>query len=304
MNLRHLAIFNAVAETGGINRAAERLMISQPAVSRQIQALEHALGVTLLERRPRGIHLTEAGKILADYARRLFEIEAQANEVFSDLRSLRTGVLRLGGSMSLGNYFMPEVIAAFHHQYPQIRVSLEVGNTDYILDMVRHNRVDIGFIEGEFNKDEFDAEVFMHDELIVIAHPGHPLAGQGPMPFSRLCQYGCVMREAGSGTRAALNNLLERAGIEDHPFNLTLGSPEAVKRAVQREAGLAVASNLTVINELANGSLVHIPLSGPSAYRKLHRLTLPHKQLAPAAKPFLTLVSDHAKRYGAITEVA
>jgi DNA-binding transcriptional LysR family regulator len=304
MNLRHLAVFNAVAITGGINRAAERLMISQPAVSRQVQALEHALGVTLLERRPRGIRLTEAGEILADYARRLFEIEAQANEVFADLRSLRTGVLRLGGSMSLGNYFLPEVIAAFHHQYPEIRISLEVGNTYYILDMVRHNRVDIGFIEGDFDANEFNADLFMHDELIVIAHPGHPLAGQGPMPFSRLCQHGCVMREAGSGTRAALNNLLKHAGISDHPFNLTLGSPEAVKRTVQRGAGLAVASNLTVVNELESGALVHIPLSGPSAYRKLHRITLPHKQLAPAASPFLALTDDYAKRYGAIPEVA
>ena len=304
MNLRHLAVFNAVAMTGGINRAAERLMISQPAVSRQIQALEQALGVTLLERRPRGVHLTEAGKILADYARRLFAIEAQANEVFADLRSLRTGVLRLGGSMSLGNYFLPEVIAAFHHEYPQIRISLEVGNTGYILDLVRHNRVDIGFIEGIFDAGEFEAELFMHDELIVIAHPGHPLVGQGPMPFSRLCDYGCVMRESGSGTRAALDSLLERAGIDFHPFNLTLGSPEAVKRAVARGAGLAVASNLTVVNELESGELVHIPLSGPSAYRALNRVTLPHKQLAPAAKPFLSLIQDYAKRYGAIPEVA
>lgn len=304
MNLRHLAVFNAVAITGGINRAAEHLMISQPAVTRQVQALERALGVTLLERRPRGIHLTEAGEILADYARRLFEIEAQASEVFADLRSLRTGVLRLGGSMSLGNYFLPEVIAVFHHEYPQIQVSLEVGNTDYILDLVRHNRVDIGFIEGHFDPGEFAADLFMHDELIVITHPGHPLAGQGPMPFNRLCQYGCIMREAGSGTRAALNSLLERAGIEDHPFNLTLGSPEAVKRAVQRGAGLAVASNLTVVNELKSGDLVHIPLSGPTAYRALHRVTLPHKQLAPSAKPFLSLVGEYADRYGAIPEVA
>ncbi len=304
MNLRHLAVFNAVALTGGINRAAEHLMISQPAVTRQVQALEQALGVTLLERRPRGVHLTEAGEILADYARRLFEIEAQASEVFADLRSLRTGVLRLGGSMSLGNYFLPEVIAVFHHEYPQIKVSLEVGNTDYILDLVRHNRVDIGFIEGHFDPDEFAADLFMHDELIVITHPGHPLAGQGAMPFSRLCQYGCVMREAGSGTRAALNGLLERAGIDKHPFNLTLGSPEAVKRAVQRGAGLAVASNLTVVNELKSGDLVHIPLSGPTAYRALHRVTLPHKQLAPSAKPFLSLVGEYANRYGAIPEVA
>lgn len=304
MNLHHLAVFNAVAETGGISRAAERLMISQPAVSRHVQSLEHALGVTLLERRPRGVSLTEAGEILADYARRLFAIEAQADEVFSDLRSLRKGVLRLGGSMSLGNYFLPEVIAAFHQQYPQISILLEVGNTDYILDMVRNNRVDIGFIEGEFSADEFDAELFMYDELIVIAPPSHPVASQGPMPFSRLCRFGCVMREPGSGTRAALNNLLKRAGITDHPFNLTLGSPEAVKRAVQRGAGLAVASNLTVVNELAAGSLVHIPLSGPSAYRKLHRVCLPHKQLGPPARPFLQLIEDYAARYGATPKPA
>ena len=301
MNLRHLAVFHAVAETGGINRAAERLIISQPAVSRQIKALEDALGVKLLERLPRGVRLTEAGKILHDYARRLFEIEAQAAEVFADMRSLRTGVLRLGGSMSLGNYFLPEVIASFHAEHPNIRILLEVGNTDFILDAVRHNRVDVGFVEGEFDTSEFDSEQFMHDELIVIAPPEHPLVSQGPMPFHRLCEHSCVMREQGSGTRSALNALLQKAGIPDHPFNLTLGSPEAVKRAVQNGAGLAVASNLTVRNELANGTLAHIPLSGPSAQRALHRITLPHKQLAPAARPFMALVGDYAERYGTVT---
>ena len=303
MNLHHLAVFNAVAEAGGISRAAEQLNISQPAVSRQVQTLEQALGVTLLERLPRGVQLTEAGTILADYARRLFAIEAQADEVFSDLRSLRTGALRLGGSMSIGNYFLPEVIAAYHKQYPRISVVLEVGNTDYVLDMVRKNRVDIGFVEGEFNAEEFDAELFMHDELIVIAAPSHPLAGKGPMPFSRLCTYGCVMREPGSGTRSTLNSLLEREGISEHPFNLTLGSPEAVKRAVQGGAGLAVASNLTVANELASGSLVHIPLSGPSAHRALHRVCLPHKQLGPPARPFLEMVDEFSKRYCATAEM-
>lgn len=297
MNLHHLAVFHAVAETGGINRAAERLMISQPAVSRQVKSLEAALGVPLLERLPRGVRLTEAGRILADYARRLFAIEAQACGLFADLRSLKTGTLRIGGSMSLGNYFLPEVIAAFHREHPQIEIFLEVGNTDSVLEAVRHNQVDIGFVEGEFNEEEFDADLFMHDELIVIAPPDHPLAGLGPMPFSRLCRYGCVMREPGSGTRATLNSLLDHAGVGDHPFNLTLGSPEAVKRAVQNGAGLAVASNLTVVNEIASGALTHIPLSGPSAYRALHRLTLPHKQLPPSATPFLSMVDKHALRY-------
>ena len=205
--------------------------------------------------------------------------------------------------MSIGNYFLPEVIASFHAKYPDIKVFLEVGNTDFILDAVRRNLVDIGFIEGAFDAEEFESTVFMHDELIVIAPPGHSLIGQGPLPFFRLCEYGCVMREPGSGTRATLNDMLEVAGVTNHPFNLTLGSPEAVKRAVQGKAGLAVASNLTVVNELANGSLAHIPLSGPSPYRALHRITLPHKQLAPSAKPFLALVGEFAKRYGATPDI-
>ena len=298
MNLHHLSVFHAVAESGGINRAAERLMISQPAVSRQVKSLEDALGVALLERLPRGVRLTDAGRILADYARRLFAIEAQASGVFADLRSMSTGTLRLGGSMSLGNYFLPEVIAEFHRKHPKIEIFLEVGNTDFILDEVRHNRVDIGFVEGEFNTDDFDANIFMYDELIVIASPDHPLAGCGSMPFSRLCRHECVMREPGSGTRSTLNFLLDRAGVGEHQFKLTLGSPEAVKRAVQNGAGLAVASNLTVVNELANRTLIRIPLSGPATHRELYRLTLPHKQLPPSATPFLAMVTDHARHYG------
>lgn len=297
MNLHHLAVFHAVAETGGINRASERLLVSQPAVTRQVRALEDALGVALLERLPRGVRLSAAGATLADYARRLFALEAQAEAVLADLRSLRTGVLRLGGSMSLGNYFLPDVIAEFSHTHPGVEILLEVGNTDIVLNAVKQNRVDIGFVEGVFEERQFASEIFMHDELIVIAPPEHPLARRRRVSFHELCRNACVMRESGSGTRATLDAILQRAGVE-HAFNLTLGSPEAVKRAVQGGAGLAVASSLTVVNELQAGTLVRLPLRGPPMQRALRRVTLPHKQLGPAAGPLLEVVSAHARRFG------
>lgn len=296
MNLRHLAVFSAVADTGGVNRAAERLLVSQPAVSRQVRALEDALGVTLLERLPRGVRLTDEGRVLADYARRLFALERQAQAVLSDLRSARVGVLRLGGSMSLGNYLLPGVVARFHRLHPGVEVTLEVGNTEQVLCAVRENRVDIGFVEGAFEKEQFAAELLMRDELVVIAPPGHPLARRGPVELSELCAQACVMREAGSGTRSTLDEFLERAGVS-HSFKLTLGSPEAVKRAVQAGAGLAVASNLTVATELAAGSLVRIPLAGAAMHRMLHRVMLPHKLAGPAARRFLDLLSAEAARY-------
>lgn len=297
MNLHHLAVFHAVAEAGGINRASERLSVSQPAVSRQVRALEEALGLVLLERMPRGVRLTEAGETLADYARRLFALETQAEAVLADLRSLRTGVLRLGGSMSLGNYFLPDVVAEFSRSHPGVEVSLEVGNTDIVLAAVKQNRVDLGFIEGAFDEQQFASELFMHDELIVIAPPGHPLTERRRLSFGELCRHACVMREPGSGTRATLDKILRQAGVE-HAFNLTLGSPEAVKRAVQGGAGLAVASYLTVVNELEAGTLVRLPLQGPRMLRALHRVTLPHKHLGPTAEPFLEVVQRHAQRLG------
>lgn len=297
MNLHHLAVFHAVAETGGINRASERLLVSQPAVSRQVRALEEALGVALLERLPRGVRLTDAGNTLADYARRLFALEEQAEAVLADLRSLRTGVLRVGGSMSLGNYFLPDVIAEFSNSHPGVEVSLEVGNTDIVLNAVKQNRVDIGFVEGAFDEQQFASETFMHDELIVIAPRNHQLIGKRRLSFSQLCRHACVMREPGSGTRATLDAILHQAGVQ-HAFNLTLGSPEAVKRAVQSGAGLAVASSLTVVNELEAGRLVRLPIRGPRMLRALRRVTLPHKRLGPAARPFLKVVGVHARRLG------
>lgn len=297
MNLHHLAVFHAVAETGGVNRGAERLLVSQPAVSRQLRALEESLGLTLFERLPRGVRLTEAGAILADYARRLFALEKQAQTVLADVRFLRRGVLRLGGSMSLGNYLLPAVVAEFHRRHPAVEVSLEVANSDVIVNAVRESRVDIGFVEGAFEEDQFAFELLMHDELIVIARPDHPLAGRGPVLLPELCRHSCVMRESGSGTRSTLDQILASVGV-DHAFNLTLGSPEAVKRAVQAGAGLAVVSYLTVISELEAGTLAHLPLAGAAMRRPLHRIMLPHKLPGPAAQPFLDLVRREANRYG------
>lgn len=296
MNLRHLAVFHAVAEAGGVNRAAERLLVSQPAVTRQVHALEDALGVALFERMPRGVRLTDEGRVLADYARRLFALERQAQAVLADLRCARTGILRLGGSMSLGNYLLPGVVAGFHRLHPEVEVSLEVGNTDQVLSAVRENRVDIGFVEGAFDEEQFASELLMYDELIVIAPPDHPLVNGGAVELSELCGQACIMRESGSGTRSTLDAFLGGAGVS-HSFKLTLGSPEAVKRAVQSGAGLAVASNLTVANELATGSLVHIPLAGAAMRRPLHRVMLPHKVIGPVARPFLELLQVHTARY-------
>src|SRR5580700_2167879 len=132
MNLNHLAIFHAVAETRGISLGAERLHISQPAVSKQIQELERSLGTKLFDRIPRGVRLTESGELLAGHARRLFALEAEAETALGELRGLERGRLAVGASLTIGVYLLPDVLAKFHQRYPGIELAVDIANTDEV----------------------------------------------------------------------------------------------------------------------------------------------------------------------------
>jgi DNA-binding transcriptional LysR family regulator len=126
MNLNHLAIFHSVAKAESISRGADRLMISQPAVSKQLSQFERSLGVRLLDRIPRGVRLTEAGRVLSEYAARLFAIESEAETALGELAGLRRGRLRLGASTTIGVYLLPEIFVRFRTDYPLIHASLDV----------------------------------------------------------------------------------------------------------------------------------------------------------------------------------
>lgn len=295
MNLKHLAVFHAVARTGGISRAAQELYVSQPVVSRQVRELESSLGLILLERMPRGVRLTEAGAILADYAERIFSLSQRAETVLQDLRGLRAGGLHLGASTTIGSYLLPPVLAEFQRRHPGVEVSLEIGNTSVIQRRLLANQIDVGFTEGFADAGELRAEVFMRDELVIIAPADHPLAGGPAVPLASLCGEPCVMREPGSGTRAVLEQVLRERGLVATPV-MSVGSPEAVKRAVMAGIGLAVVSYLTVSAELEASLLAHIPVADLALRRPLHRVQLPHRQHGPALAAFLPLLDEAVRR--------
>lgn len=291
MNLHHLQVFHAVAQCGSISKASERLRISQPAVSRQVRVLEECLGLSLLDRLPRGVRLTEAGQVLAEYACRLSALEARAEAELKQMRALEAGRLSLGASTTIGNYLLPPVLAHFRDLHPGVEIWMEIGNTEQIQRHLLEDRIDLGFTEGFVEDDELEADVFMHDDLVVIAPPDHPLAGRGPLPLGELCHQPCVMREPGSGTRAVLERILMERGVQSTP-HMTLGSPEAVKRAVQAGAGLAVASYFTVSMELDAGALTRIPVSDALFQRPLHRIQHRQRQMGPATLAFLALLAE------------
>src|SRR5262249_6893409 len=130
MNLNHLAVFHAVAQTGSMTRGAERLDISQPAVSKQVQELERVLGVHLFDRIGRRVHVSRAGEVLADYARRLFALAHEAEEAMADVRAVRRGRLVIGASTTIGSYLLPAVVAEVWRRHPEVELLVHVGNTE------------------------------------------------------------------------------------------------------------------------------------------------------------------------------
>jgi DNA-binding transcriptional LysR family regulator len=292
-NLNHLAIFHAVDRDRSMSLAAKRLLVSQPAISKQVRSLEQRLGAQLVERGARGVRLTAAGEILADYTRRIFDLVAEADQAMADLQGLRRGRLTVGASTTLGIYVLPELLAAFRSRHPLIEIDLEVANTRAVQQLVLDHRVDIACTEGFVRQGNLRAEVFLSDLLVPIAAPGHPLAGSARPRLADFCAQPMFMRESGSGMREIIEDALRRRGVTVKPF-MILGSTEAIKRAVAAGSGVAVVSDLSIRHELADGHLAQVALPGCTLRRQLHVVWAANRSLSPAARELLAQLRSGA----------
>jgi DNA-binding transcriptional LysR family regulator len=291
MNLNHLALFRAVAQEGSFTRGAERAYVSQPAVSKQVSELERALGTVLFERIPRGVRLTEAGELLLGYAQRLFALEADAERALAELRGLERGHLRLGASLTIGAYVLPELLGEFHRRYPGVALSVEIANTEAVEHMILEGHVDLGLTEGFWESEELVATTFQEDTLVVIAPPTHPLLAQSPLTAERLCAEPLILREHGSGTRAVAERAFAARGLTLLAL-MSLGSIEAIKRAVAAGIGLAIVSGLTLDLELAAGRLAVLPLADLVMQRPLHLLFRRSASESRATRAFRELLTQ------------
>ena len=291
MNLNHLAIFHAVAESGSVSAAAKRLHISQPAVSKQLREFEEKEGLPLFDRLPKGMRLTAAGEMLRAYARQIFAAEEDAERRLAELRGLQSGRLAIGASTTIGNYLLPVILTRFQQLYPGVEVQLDIANTEIIQSRLLANTLDLGFTEGFVDNAQFDARVLGMDELVLIAAPTHPLFKRTDLTAAEVFSEPCILREAGSGTRAVIERALRARGI-NLETRMSLGSPEAIKQAVAAGAGISLVSRLTVATELLAGTLRVVPVSDLHLERPLHQISLTHKSPSRTVERFLALLAD------------
>lgn len=290
MNLHHLKVFLAVAETGGISAGAERLHISQPAVSREIRELEAQLGLNLFDRQPRGVRLTEGGLRLLEYAQRIFSLEQMAERELRGFANLMQGELILGASATLGSYLLPPLINRFYSQYPNIFIRLYISNTEEVTQQLDEGRIHLGFVEGPFAEHQYAHTALARDALLPVVGPSHPLAGQPQLTVQELTRHALYMREPGSGARLSIERAYQAHGLEARA-SMVIGGTEALKRLIADGRGIAWLSQLVVETELASGQLVQLDVSDLQIERGLHVLWCPHTSLSPAAAHFLALAS-------------
>lgn len=293
MNLHLVRAFSAVAEAGSFSRAAARLHISQPAVSRAVQELERQLDAPLLERTGRRVVLTEAGKILSVHAVALFAIERAAETALAELEDLQRGELAIGASTTIGIYLLPPLMGAFQRRYPGVRLFLDIGNTTQIAERLRTGTLDAAFVEGPVRGSDLSVTAWRDDTLVVVSAPDHPLAGHPPVALDELIRVPFVLREPGSGTREVVEAALRERGVEAK-VAMELGSTEAVKQAVAAGLGVSVVSIATIAQELELGRLVVLDVPDLLVRRTLTRLSMIGRRPSRALRAFLALAEPES----------
>jgi len=289
MNLHHLAIFHAIAETGSISAAAIRVRVSQPALSRELKDFEARLGVVLFERLPRGMRLTEPGKVLHAYSVRLFAVADSAQAAMRDFADARAGQLSMGASNTIGTYVLPRFVAQFRTLFPQVGISLFVGNTEQVAQGVADLRFTVGFVEGPVRVEGVVAEEFSRDELIPVVGAQHPLAGRRRANPSDINGLPLLMRKPGSGTRELIGEMLQQLDVETGSI-VEFGNTEALKQAAIHGGGIAWLPSISVARDLQDRSLVRLPVRALGLQRPLSILRREGAYQVPAVEAFLQKV--------------
>ncbi|CAM2157481.1 LysR family transcriptional regulator [Pararobbsia alpina] len=291
MNFTHLAAFLAVADTGSVTAASERLHVSQPALTREIRELEERMGVPLFDRMPRGMQATEAGRLLADYAKQIFALADAAENAVGEFAGLARGQLGVAASRTIGEHLLPGVLSEFRRRYPGVVVDVAVSNTERVEHTVLAQERQIGLIEGPFDHETFDAVVVGHDELIAVAAPSHALARKRRLSAEEIGKAELVMREAGSGTRKVVEEAYASHKIALEP-KLSLGSSEGIKRVLYLGESVSWVSRHAVADDLAARKLVELQVADLKIERDLNMIWRKARGLSPSARAFKALVED------------
>lgn len=271
ITLRQLEIFKAVAQCGRVTAAAELLFISQPAASMALSELEKHLGPLFDRHQGASMTLNDAGRALLPMACEQVDRAREIEQQFVSGGCYEQGVLKISASSTVGNNLMPKILGDFSREFPKIRTELTIDNTRSIVNRLVAMDIDMAVVEGTCLHPDIDVQTWQEDELVIIAHPDHPLAQKESVILQDLKDENWILRESGSGTRELFDEVIA-AQLETPKILMSLNRAEAIKQAVADELGIACISRLAVWRAVNGGLLSIINVSDLSLKRYFYLL--------------------------------
>jgi DNA-binding transcriptional LysR family regulator len=293
--IRQLHIFQEVARRGSFTRASESLHLSQPAVSIQVRQLEKAIGLPLFEQLGKKIYLTEPGEALFAAAQNIGRALEDISEVVDEFKGHKRGRLSVSVASTAGS-FATRILAGFARLYPEVSISLDVTNRERLLEQLDANECDLAIMGRPPADRELEYRPFMDNPLVIVSAPDHPFAERKAIPVTELQRKTFVVREPGSGTRAAARRFFDEHGVVVQ-FAMEMTSNDSIKQAVQAGLGLAVASRHTLELELETGRLVMLDVEGFPIMRHWYLVQRKGKRLSPIARMFESFVLETGADY-------
>ena len=283
--LHQLKVFEAVARHNSFTRAAEELFLTQPTVSMQVKQLTKAVGMPLFDQVGKRLYLTQAGEQLLKTCREVFEHLDQFEMTVADLKGLKQGRLRIA-VVTTAKYFIPRVLGPFCQRYPGIDVSLQVSNHEYLLGRLGENLDDLYIMSQPPETMEVTYQPVLENPLVVLAPVNHPLAQERNISVERIAAEPFIMREPGSGTRRAVQELFDKHKLL-LKVQLDLGSNEAIKQEIAGGLGISVLSRHTLALEGTTGQLTILDVENFPIERYWYAVYPASKQLSIVARTFL-----------------
>jgi len=262
---RRLQVFFTVAKLLSFTKAAESLHMTQPAVTFQVRQLEEYFNTRLFDRTHNRISLTEAGVNVYGYAEKIFELYGEMESMVREMTGDIGASVTIGASTTIAEYMLPSLLGDFRVKYPDVLIHLKVSNTEGVVSMVENNVIDLGVVEAPVGNKNLVVERCRNDKLVAIVPPQHPLAKKSVVTLNELLSYPFICREEGSGTREVIEDYVCNAEGCKNGLNVAmeLGSPEAVKGAVEANMGISIVSDATVVKEHRLGTLKLLDLDPP-----------------------------------------
>jgi DNA-binding transcriptional LysR family regulator len=291
INFNQLRIFYYTAKYQNCTIAAEKLFISQPSVTAQVKAFEGFCNLKLFKKMGRKIYLTDEGKSLYEYARKVFEYEKEIEDAIEDMRVLKKGVLRLGTTKTYARSYMPLLISKFWQSYPNIKIHLNEGSSLEMANSLLDLQSEIAIVAKIEENPQICFIPFCQEDIVVLVSPNHYFAKRNSITMAELAKEPIIMKECGSGTRKAVDEAFAGKGLVPNIL-MEINNTYFIKQVAMRGDGISFLVRAAVLTELEEGKLVTIPIEDCQILAGVCIAYLMNQHLSKPAQAFLGILEE------------